>query len=764
MINSIANVTKLRCTGCSSCSNLCPVGAITMQPDSEGFPYPVVDSAKCTNCGACRKVCASCENAASGNTEDPLCYAMMAENTIREDSSSGGMFGLMAQHVLDQGGAVVGCAYSDALEAEHILITDAADLPKLRHSKYTQSRMGDIYRQTKQFLTEQPDKPLLFTGCPCHIAGLRLYLNKEHPNLILADLICHGIASPAVFAKYLDELSALKGSRVTELTFRDKKVFGWTTAISAKLENGREYHRGDADPYLKAYLKNLMIRPSCTGCQFTVRSRQGDITIGDFWGISKLDQYMNDTRGTSLVLVNNAKGEKLLGEVFDKCRKIKRMPLQAALEKQAHLHRPAAAHPRRDEFFRLLQKHTIEEAEEMALDGRYDIGLIGAWYFPNYGTTLTYYALHTVLEELGYSVLMIDKPKIKENDIERRDNYARSFARRHGYAVSEVFDITDTMQLNDLCNTFMLGSDQMWTWTRCEQFGTYYFLDFARDDKKKIVYAGSFGKDDFFAPEEGRAKCAFHAGRIDAVSLREDQGVEVAKKRFGIDAEFVLDPIFLCDRKHYEALADASGRKLPQKPYLMTYILDPTEGKRNAIQKTADLLGLEMVNTLNGVPWMHKDNAQKLGLPNIQDDVTLEDMMQYYRNADFIVTDSFHGSCFAILFRKPFICIANQQRGIPRFHSLFGLLGLMDRLVYRPGEIINAPEAFFRPQIDYDRVYEIIGQESARSLAWLKHALEAEKSAQPSAYDILMRQVKELEKEVRTLRTLQNEDNKNTED
>lgn len=349
MIKSVAGIEKHKCTGCGACSNICPVSAITMQADEEGFPYPVVDSAKCTDCGLCLGTCAAHELTVEKNTDKPVCYAMMAENEIREESSSGGMFGLMAQHVLSQKGAVVGCAYNEKLEAEHILITDMDRLPALRHSKYTQSRMGDIYKQTKKFLTDNPDKPLLFTGCPCHVAGLRMYLKKDYPNLITADIICHGIVSPKVFARYIDELSELKGSKLTEITFREKRVFGWTTAVGAKFENGKVYHRGDEDPYLKAYLKNLMSRPSCSGCQFTTISRQGDITIGDFWGITKLDKTMSDTRGTSLVLVNNPKGEKLMSELYDQCRRIREMPLDSALENQAHLHRPASPHPRRDE-------------------------------------------------------------------------------------------------------------------------------------------------------------------------------------------------------------------------------------------------------------------------------------------------------------------------------------------------------------------------------------------------------------------------------
>jgi hypothetical protein len=349
---------------------------------------------------------------------------------------------------------------------------------------------------------------------------------------------------------------------------------------------------------------------------------------------------------------------------------------------------------------------------------------------------------------------MIDKPEIKSPDIERRDNYARSFAKKQGYHVSEVYNIRNTSQLNDLCRIFMLGSDQMWTWTRCEKFGNYYFLDFARDDKKKIVYAGSFGREDFFAPESGRAACAFHAARLDAVSVREDIGVEICKKRFGIEAEFVLDPIFLCDFKKYYALAESCQCRKPEKPYVMSYILDPTEGRRNAILKAAQTLGgLDTVNALNAVPWMHKENAEKLGMPNILENAGLEEILFYYSHADFVVTDSFHGTCLAILFRKPFVTIANHKRGLCRFHSLMGMLGLMDRLVYQPSEIAKADDAFFHPEIDYDRVYAIIAAERERSMAWLKAALEKEKAAQPSAYDMLCDELSALRREVAELRS-----------
>ena len=751
MEKTVGSLPREKCSGCGGCFNICPKNAIEILTDGEGFRYPEINRSRCINCGLCISVCAGCGSHAPAHTDKPVCYAAMAENDIRENSSSGGVFGLAAKHILERNGAVVGCTFTDKFTAKHVMIRELSWLSPLCHSKYIQSDTGDIYKQVKKFLTKYPDKPLLFSGCPCQAAALRAYLKKDYPNLIIMDLICHGAASPEVFLRYLRELSEQKGSKVKNVIFRDKLVYGWTTTITVEFENGEKYYGNSSDPYLKAYVKNLLHRPSCLNCPFTSVQRQGDITVGDFWGIDNADNTMNDTRGTSLILTNSEKGKNLLAQLWDKFKKIKEMPIESALAKQGQLRRPAAVNPERDRFFQLLNHNTVAQASEMALGNRFDVGLIGAWYFPNYGTTLTYYALHTLLNELGYSVLMIDKPKIRANDVERRENYARSFAVKHNYRVSQVYDINDVSKLNGHCNTFMLGSDQMWTWTRCEQFGNYYFLDFAHDDKKKIVYAGSFGKEDFFAPEEGMAECAFHASRIDHVSMREDIGVEICKKRFGIDAEFVMDPIFLCDFSKYDALAALSDRKLPERPYLMTYILDPNDGKRNAIKKTADLLSLDMVNTLNGVPWMHKDNAEKLGLP-VQEDVGLEDMLYFYKHADFVITDSFHGSCFAILFRKPFICIANRQRGLPRFHSLFRKLGLMDRLVYRPGEIISADDTFFHRTIDYKHVYDVIYRERERCTAWLKNALEEKKSRQPSAYDILMREIRSLRSQIKELK------------
>lgn len=749
MEKSVYSLLKEKCSGCGACKNICPVSAIEMKKDGRGFLYPEVNKYICSDCGLCRSICQIENNMVSGKSE-PLCYGVMAENDIRENSSSGGVFGMAAKYVLEQGGAVAGCTFTKDFSAHHVLITDISQLLPLCHSKYTQSDTNDIYNKIKQFLADDPEKLLLFCGCPCQAAGLRLFLKKEYPNLIIFDLICHGIASPAVFKQYLNELSEYKRSKIKNVIFRDKKVYGWSTSITIEFENGEIYYGKDSDPYLTAYLKNLITRPSCFDCKFATVPRQGDITIGDFWGISEIDKSMSDTRGTSLILVNSEKGINFFSKLQNQCKKVKEFPVQTALDTQAHLKRPAIPHECAERFSWLLCNHTVEQALDMTLNNKYDIGLIGAWYFPNYGTTLTYYALHTVLEELGYSVLMIDKPKIKENDIERNENYARKFAENHNYNISLVYDIDNTVLLNNYCDTFMLGSDQMWTWTRCEHFGNYYFMDFVQDEKKKIVYAGSFGKEDFFAPEDGRAECAFHASRIDYVSVREDIGVEICKKRFGIDAEFVMDPIFLCDFSKYDAMADSSDRKLPERPYLMTYILDPNDGKRNAIKKTADLLNLDMVNTLNGVPWMHKDNAKKLGLP-VQDGVGLEDMLRYYKHADFVITDSFHGSCFAILFKKPFICIANRQRGLPRFHSLFRKLGLMDRLVYRPGEIILADDTFFHRTVDYKYVYDAIYRERKRCITWLKNALEEEKTAQLSAYDILVREIYSLRDRVKEL-------------
>ena len=201
---SIEILQKEKCSGCSACYPICPTNAITMEYDEEGFLYPIVNYEKCTNCGLCSKVCPEL-NFEFDNKKTPKCYAMQATDEIRMKSSSGGMFTILADYIFERDGFVCGVAFNknENWKVEHIIIDKKEDLDKLRGSKYVQSDKKDIFKQIKELLNK--DKYVLFSGCPCEVAGLKNYLRKNYDKLILVDLLCGSVESPKIYEKYLKE-------------------------------------------------------------------------------------------------------------------------------------------------------------------------------------------------------------------------------------------------------------------------------------------------------------------------------------------------------------------------------------------------------------------------------------------------------------------------------------------------------------------------------------------------------------------------------
>ena len=215
--------SKQNCTGCSACANICPRGCIRMTADEEGFLYPKVNEEMCMDCGLCENVCPM--------QHKPQQHELLAvygaknnDDAVRFTSSSGGMFTLFAEFVLKQGGVVVGAALDEQLAVHHVLVDSLADLPKLRGSKYVQSKIGKIYSEVRQIL--RAGRKVLFSGTPCQIAGLKRYLVKPSENLLTVDVVCHGVPSPKVYQKHLRELAQEAGEPVVQVKFRDKAK-GW---------------------------------------------------------------------------------------------------------------------------------------------------------------------------------------------------------------------------------------------------------------------------------------------------------------------------------------------------------------------------------------------------------------------------------------------------------------------------------------------------------------------------------------------------------
>lgn len=731
----MTKVSRELCTGCGACMNTCRFDAIKMKPDNEGFLFPSVDEKKCTQCKQCVAVCPALKYKNKNTAENTQVYAAMASDELRAVSSSGGMFTLLAEDILQEGGAVCGAAYDADFNVRHIIIRDISDLEKIRGSKYVQSDTGMVYSQIEVLL--KSDIKVLFTGMPCQVAGLYNFLAKDYENLYTMDLLCHGVPSPKVFDKYLEETFGKRRNDITKIDFRDKTVFGWSSSMNVFFSNGTEYRKANADdPYYRAFLPIISLRKSCAHCKFSPVPRVGDISIGDFWGISKYNPELNDKKGTSLVLVNSEKGRMVFEKMKAKMKVCEQTPLEWAIPGNATLARPFRSHPSRSRFFRDLDLKPLSELVDKAKRFYYDIGIAGLWYGLNYGSVLTYYALYETVRSMGFDALMINKPDfLWTSRYAERNSMANKFIYKHCNVSNIRKGKYGWNDLNNFCDTFIVGSDVVWNYQICgKEAGQFFFLDFVNDTKKKIAVASSFGTG-YDAPEEDRILSEYYIGKFDHISVRETEAVDICSSKFGVKPDKIMDPVFMCDKSIYSKLADAAEHK-ESGEFLSTYILGPDATKASILQSVSELLGLPLKNIPN--PNNPESFGSLTGLPSLKDQ-SVEDWIYHIKESSFFIGDSFHGLCFALIFEKPFLIVVNSHiSGLCRFTTLLKMVGLENRLMYSDKDSFNDKKQIISQPINYERVGSILRTEGEKSRKWLYNAIKSDKRKMPSSSDLLI--------------------------
>jgi len=751
-MGTIREIAHEQCTGCGACYNKCPKDAIKMKYDSEGFLFPMINEAICIDCGLCLKSC-PVNNPEYKNESEPECFAMWADDEIRAKSSSGGMFTVLAKYVLEQDGYVCGAAYTDDYTAvEHIIVSDKEGLEKLRGSKYVQSNTGKVYSEIKNLL--EADKYVLFTGCPCQVAGLNAFLGNQYEKLYTVDLVCHGVPSEKAF-KYFIEKRQSEYGKLKHILFRDKSFNGWDHSVTMKFDTGKLYQKKrNQCSYLKAFLELASIRQSCGNCKFAKLPRQGDITLADFWDVNKLNPAFDDQKGTSLVLVNNGHARKICSLVKKSMKRFDKAELDFAMKYNHQIYSSPLLHSRRKRFFELLDIYDFDKAVDYGLNRRFDIGYVGWWYGLNYGSVLTNFAMYEVLtKRLNKTVLMLDWPAFSDDDRKKPDNATRRFT-KHFYETSLRYTFEETKKMNYHCETFLVGSDQLWNWYSTKEMGQYFFLDFADDNHKRIAYATSFGHGQSFFKGEEKLKVAYNLKKFDAISVREKDGVDICLKEYGVQATHTLDPVFLCPMDSYEKAISLSTRKCTQ-PYLLAYVLNPTEEKYSVIKEQAMRLGIEYKIILDAQAENSDENKKQCNYDkSVQENLEIADWLWLFKNAEFIVTDSYHGFCFSLIFHKQFICFFNKLRGNSRFSSLSELLRIQKFLINSKTEIIS--RNLESSQIDYDDIELLLEQERIKSLNWLVNALER-KHKIVSADTLLYEKIDKLKQD---LEVLSNEVNK----
>ena len=366
------NIPVKNCSSCGACTNICTHGAITMQLDKEGFYRPVVDSSKCVKCGLCEKAC-PWENEVlnpNGSTKAPKTVAAYAQDEeIRLQSSSGGIFTVLAEKILDDGGVVVGVAQLSSTRFGHIVVDNKADLAKLRGSKYVQADVGAIYRDVRALLKD--GRKVLFSGTPCQVAGLYAVLGKSvSANLFTVDVVCHGAPSVKVFEKYIEYLESDTQSKVESTQFRDKRS-GWHRySTTSLLNNNSQYSKSLLeDAFLRVFLSNICLNSSCADCRYGKMPRIADISLGDYWNIADVHPQMENDKGTSVVLLNTVHGEELFSSVAESLKQCESSLEQAVAGNPCIVH-SSKEHFRRPEFFADLRRLPMDK-----LVGKYCVQL-----------------------------------------------------------------------------------------------------------------------------------------------------------------------------------------------------------------------------------------------------------------------------------------------------------------------------------------------------------------------------------------------------
>ena len=334
---------KKECCGCEACVQKCPKNCISLKEDEEGFLYPHVDTGICIGCRFCEKVCPVLNQ---GEKRQPIATfaAKSVDESIRMTSSSGGIFSLAAEQIISKGGVVFGASFDENWRLIHSSADNLNDYKKYRGSKYVQSHIGDTYSEAEKVLKK--GRIVLFTGTPCQIAGLRRYLGKEYDNLFTMDFICHGVPSPGVFRRYLEEElekiahngeknsvllrpihfsskgDALlsQGEAIEGIRFRDKrkgwKKFSFALDLAEDMSDGKKNtvslsYTLDKNPFLRGFLHDIYLRPSCYDCSAKCHKSGSDITLADFWGVGKIMPGIDDDKGISAVMLNTLKGKSL---------------------------------------------------------------------------------------------------------------------------------------------------------------------------------------------------------------------------------------------------------------------------------------------------------------------------------------------------------------------------------------------------------------------------------------------------------------------
>ena len=735
--NDISRIScmETKCTGCGACVNVCPRGAIELKERNGYFLFPEIDTAKCNHCGLCLKKCpAAAPRPAPSKVTNEVAYGCYVKDEVeRARSSSGGFFQALAKYVLQQDGAVCGAAFTSDWHLEHVVITKEEDLLPLQRSKYLQSNPRNVYAQVRNLLTT--GKKVLFVGTPCQVAACKSVIGANHDNLICVDFFCHGVPPERLFREHLDCITGGRVDYIKDVRFRDKteQSDGWNFSHFVVDSGDHVYDRRQIDDlYFKAFAENMTIRRSCGDCRFARFPRQGDFTIGDLWGVAEAELKWMDNKGVSAVILNNAKAVEMFQDIKGQFAKIKTANIQS-ITKTNNCQTHSWMHPNAIRFQQMLsdpnRQCTVDELMESCL--KLDDGICLLNFHDghsNYGSVLTGYALKEKISSLtGIVPIHVHLWSVDGGDPPIGDLI--DFNREYLPATEKIYKRYQLDKLNKYFRTFICGPDVVWRNSKYTADFYWFLFNFANFSRNICSYAASFGYPflgniiaEDASPERPSAADIRERRRLmkrfSHISVREDSGVAICRDCFDVEAEHVLDAVFLLNAAEYSALIgqdDLGGARHPVR-----YILNPSYSHPELIKAIESREGSV---TLREGAGDYTDRNKRLsdGSQREISGVPVRDWLREIRDCDHFVTDSFHGVCFAIIFRRQFVVLQpSKVAGTERVDSLFRMLGIPhDRYAYTPEDY----ERILATPLDYSKIEPRLNEWIAKSEDYLKRVL-----------------------------------------
>lgn len=309
---SIEKIEKNKCCGCLKCINECPKQCIELIQDEEGYYYPNINKEKCINCNICLKNCPNNFDKTREKNASKIYVLSAVDDNIKKISSSGGVFYYLAKYVLEENkGVVYGATFDKNFNVKHEKVTQIDDLDKILRSKYVQSNMLEAYSMIEEDIKD--NKVILFCGTPCQVKSIYSKY-KYYDKLILVDFICHGVPSPGIWDSYKNYVK--NDSKIEKINFRSKNN-GWHDyKLEIKMDNKKINESHDINTYMRTFLSDKNIRPSCFNCSIKPDNYFSDITLGDAWKIEKDNSDFDDDKGTSIIALRTNRGI----DIFEKIK------------------------------------------------------------------------------------------------------------------------------------------------------------------------------------------------------------------------------------------------------------------------------------------------------------------------------------------------------------------------------------------------------------------------------------------------------------